>query len=72
MPMAKNIISTIVMPIINNPKAVKPRNLIIPITFIMPFLVLKLTSKHIRHMFTLCTYAMSFEEQYALKYVAAT
>ena len=59
MPMAKIITSTIIMPIINILKAVRPRNLIIPIAFITPFLALKLTSKHICHTFTLCAYAVT-------------
>jgi hypothetical protein len=72
MAMAKIIMSTIIMPIINIPKVVKPRNLIIPIAFIIPFLVFKLTSKHICHMLALCAYAVTFDEQHALKYAAAT
>jgi hypothetical protein len=62
MPMAKIIMSTIIMPIINIPKAVRLRNLIIPIAFIMPFLVLKLAFNHICHTLTLCAYAVAFKE----------
>jgi hypothetical protein len=62
MAMAKLTMSTIITPIINIPRTVRPRNLIIPIAFIIPFFVLKLAFNHIRHMLTLCAYAVTFEE----------